>query len=600
MVLTPDDHSAILAGFADAGFACVSAQSGVPNPLRIEVRANGVVRRFRLWCFDVTHGGGGAEVRAADEFRVQITAGPATAAAYNEGVADLLVGYARARNTIVAYDRRWLEGWTKKKEETGGGGSPSVQVKEADIQAGHDNGFHHITKEAKFGTANIVTMSPECLPAYLLDNERILAGDIGSADVQTGKRGGEGLLEYIGRRGFVFDPDLVARYVASIAAKPFVLLAGITGTGKSKLAELVSEYYTRSVGPASAPTIPVTGSQYVFTRIGDAPDQDRAALVAVRPDWADNQPVFGFVNPITDAYESTLTLDLLLRADEALTASQDRSIAPRFFLLLDEMNLARVEHYFSDWLSCSESRRGEGQSVTQQAVPLHRSKSEMRTDLRSATGEVKSVMVPADLELPTNVIVTGTLNVDESTFGISPKVLDRAMVIEYGEVDLDALRSGISPIDTMGFRFPEELPPFRIAGREDYAKLPLEAHRHLVAINSILGGTRLNLGYRGANEAALFMAIYNEVLPEAADPHWLRALDGAILQKVLPRLSGNRSRLEKPLVRLCGYLKDLEDPGPAGTGTFAQDAVSRMPMSYRRTVEMLDGLRDFGFTSFFK
>ena len=128
-----------------------------------EWHIDGQVRHFRLWAFDITHGGGGPTVRAADEFRIQITNGPAKLTDFDiEGAVNLLIGYSRDRDAIVAYDRRWLENWTKK-----GGGSPSVQVKEADIQAGHDKGTHHLTKSAGFGVADIVTMSPMMLPAYL-------------------------------------------------------------------------------------------------------------------------------------------------------------------------------------------------------------------------------------------------------------------------------------------------------------------------------------------------------------------------------------------------------------------------------------------------
>ena len=100
-------------------------------------------------------------VRSADEFRIQITNGPQNTSAFDtDGAVDLLVGYSRHRGAIVAYDRRWLEKWTQKKETSGSGGSPSVQVKSEDIQAGLDEGIHHLAKSAAFGAAGIVTMRP--------------------------------------------------------------------------------------------------------------------------------------------------------------------------------------------------------------------------------------------------------------------------------------------------------------------------------------------------------------------------------------------------------------------------------------------------------
>jgi hypothetical protein len=146
-MLSLDDHKQMMRGFGEAGFTCIEEPSAVSNPLRLEWHAEGNARRYRLWAFDITHGGGGSTVRAVDEFRIQITNGPATLADLDTGGAtDLLVGYSRDRDAIVAYDRRWLTTWTQRKESTGSGGSPSAQVKEAEIQAGHDEGIHHLTK----------------------------------------------------------------------------------------------------------------------------------------------------------------------------------------------------------------------------------------------------------------------------------------------------------------------------------------------------------------------------------------------------------------------------------------------------------------------
>jgi hypothetical protein len=528
--------------------------------LRLEWHVNGQVHGYRLWAFDITHGGGGAEVRAADEFRIQITNGPTTMAEVNAGGAtDLLIGYSRDRDAIVAYDRRWLEVWTKKREETGSGGSPSVQVKEADIQAGHDAGIHHLTKQANFGTANIVTMSPAMLPAYLLNSDAILEGNTTAAQAQTAtpQPGGTSVVDYCRDRGFPFEPELIARYIAAVLTKPLVILAGVSGTGKSKLAELVAEFYSRDQAPPAPSTSPpAPGNSFVFVPAKGAPNPDRFALVAVRPDWIDNQSILGFVNPITTTYESTQALDLVLRAHAALEATTNKASAPRFFMLLDEMNLARVEHYFSDWLACTESRRYQPDgSIIQQPVPLHRTGKALKTTLNRADGLTEEMEIPPSLALPTNLIITGTVNVDETTYGFSPKVLDRAMVLEFDNVDLERLHSGGSGMTIGGYSFPNDLSPFRLATAADYGQIPDVTHQHIVAINQILEGARLHLGYRAANEMALFMAIYNGMLPsDAADTEWLRALDAAILQKVLPRLSGNRAKLEAPLATLCAYL----------------------------------------------
>jgi hypothetical protein len=606
MALTLEDVEAMMTGFAKAGFQCSEQPTSHRNPVVVEWHTGKDVRRYRLWAFDVTHGGGGPTVRAADEFRIQITNGPSSLADIDkDGTTDLLVGYSRDRDSIIAYDRRWLERWIDK---TSGGerGSPSVQVKEADIQAGHDKGVHHLTKTANFGQADIVTMSPAMLPAYLMNHQAVLRGTMTAEQAKSASPnlGESTIVDYCRAQGFPFEADLLARYIAALLTKPFVILAGISGTGKSKLAELVAEYYSATATAASASSEPAPGDKFVFVPGRGAPDPKRFALVAVRPDWIDNQSILGFVNPITGSYESTQALDLILRADQALAAASDRSAAPRYFMLLDEMNLARVEHYFSDWLSCAESRRlrPDG-TVSQQPVPLHRSKDAMDAQVSNPDGTTVTVSVPAMLTLPTNLVVTGTVNVDETTFGFSPKVLDRAMVIEFDEVNLDQLRAGTSGSGgAANYRFPETLLPFRLATAEDFGRLPIGTHKHLVAINGILEEARLHLGYRAANEAALFMTIYNDILPErATDADWQRALDAAVLQKLLPRLSGNRAKLEAPLSKLCLYLRDLKLPaGDVNLEEFDPAASAALPKSYRRTVEMLDALRGFGFVSFFK
>ena len=617
MALSLKDHQDMLAGFESAGFVCTHAPDRQTNPLQIRWHVEGRTLRYRLWSFDITHGGGGPTVRDPDEFRIQITNGPQEMAAFDtDGAVDLLVGYSSDRKAIVAYDRRWLEKWTQKKATTGSGGSPSVQVKRADIQAGLDRGIHRLTKSVAFGEAGIVTMQPAWLPAYLFNHQAVLDGEMSAEQAQatTPQTSNTTVVDYCRDRGFVFDPDLIARYLAALLSKPFVILAGVSGTGKSKLAELVAEYYGVGPAPASVSEQPPAASDtFVFRAAKGRHDPTRFALVAVRPDWTDNQSILGFVNPITERYESTQALELILRAERALGAADEKAAAPWYFMLLDEMNLARVEHYFSDWLACSESRRpGPDGSISQQPVPLHRSEETMKTTLIEVDGSAETLPVPASLALPTNLMVTGTVNVDETTYGFSPKVLDRAMVLEFDEVDLEHLRADKADEDAPAHRFPETLPAFQLATREDYQAMDPAVHEHLVVLNEILTEARLHLGYRAASEIALFIKFYADILPEhlsdedsasegRLDTRSRLALDAAVLQKVLPRLSGNRAKLEGPLATLCTYLRDLKRPAEGvEMENFERADKARLPKSYRRAVEMLGSLRDFGFVSFFK
>ena len=617
MALSLTDHQDMLAGFESAGYVCTRAPGSHANPLQIRWHVDGSVRCYRLWSFDITHGGGGPTVRSADEFRIQITNGPPTTSEFDtDGAVDLLIGYSRDRKAIVAYDRRWLEKWTQRKEETGSGGSPSVQVRSEDIQAGLDEGIHHLAKSAAFGAADIVTMRPTSLPAYLFRHQAILEGDISAEEARSAapRPNETTVVEYCRGQGFLFDPDLIARYLAALLTKPFVILAGVSGTGKSKLAELVAEYYGVAPVAAEVSEQPLPDDDaFVFAAAKGPHDPTRFALVAVRPDWTDHQSILGFVNPITERYESTQALELVLRADRALRDAPVKAAAPRYFMLLDEMNLARVEHYFSDWLACSESRRpGPDGSVSQQPVPLHRSEGPMETAITQVDGSTETLPVPSSLALPTNLMVTGTVNVDETTHGFSPKVLDRAMVLEFDDVNLESLHTGTADMDAHAYRFPETLPPFQLATRESYQALDPAVHKHLVALNEILGEARLHLGYRAAVEVARFINVYGNILPEhfpdedsakedRLDTRSRLALDAAVLQKVLPRLSGNRAKLEGPLAKLCAYLRDLEQSAAdAKLNEFDPAAEARLPKSYRRAVDMLGSLRDFGFVSFFK
>lgn len=413
------------------------------------------------------------------------------------------------------------------------------------------------------------------------------------------------ITDYCRQQGLPFSNELLARYVASVLTKPFVILAGVSGTGKSKLAQLVAEYYAlQSTTKPNIENEAVLGDAFVFEE-PKTETPDRFALVAVRPDWIDNQSILGFVNPLTGQYESTKALDIILRANEAVSRSKSPLSADRYFMLLDEMNLARVEHYFSDWLACSESRRllYDG-TVDQQAVPLHRS-SELTTNLIQVDGSIKEKEVPRQIKLPTNLIITGTVNVDETTYGFSSKVLDRSMVIEFDDVDLEELRDDHREPEQGLYNIPKKLPPFRLPGTEDYRQLDEKTHTHLVNINKILEVSRLHFGYRTANEIAVFIDIFSSFLPESSTiiaPNY-SALDFAILQKVLPRLSGNRAKLELPLTKLCFYLRELRMPEENEdlTGALLKPVTdAKLSHSYHRAIEMLDGLRTFGFVSFFK
>jgi hypothetical protein len=289
---------------------------------------------------------------------------------------------------------------------------------------------------------------------------------------------------------------------------------------------------------------------------GDAPSQlellplaDRIELrpvanvcvVAVRPDWTDHRALLGYFNPLRKRYETTPFLRFLLDArDEcARAATEARSPAP-FFAVLDEMNLARVEHYFSDFLSCMES--GEHLQLHDD-VDIEDADGIENEDLRA---------VPRKLAVPPNVFFTGTVNVDETTYMFSPKVLDRAFVLELNDVDLEGY--GAEPKDDGGF----VLPKFRGLGSAEkpapkhWRALDAESRALLVRLEDVLTKEGRPFGYRVANEIARFVGLAVEQSADLVEDR-LAALDLAVHSKLLPKLNGTQQELQATLTALAAF-----------------------------------------------
>lgn len=252
--------------------------------------------------------------------------------------------------------------------------------------------------------------------------------------------------------------------------KRFVLLAGLSGTGKTSITRAYAEAYCRALG------IPDWRKHYL--------------QVAVRPDWTDPTGLLGFVNTITDppSYRTAETLNLLIEADK------DR-VRP-YFLCLDEMNLARVEHYFAPFLSAMESANS--------TLAIH--------------GEGDAVdNVEPKIMWPQNLFIFGTVNMDESTHPFSDKVLDRAFTFEFWDVDLQKWEDKRRDE-------PDGVPS---AVLDQVAPI-------LKEIYSALQPARRHFGYRTADEVLSFCSAAKGLGSNDL-------LDAAILMKVLPRVRGDDS-----------------------------------------------------------
>ncbi|MBC7253724.1 MAG: AAA family ATPase [Actinobacteria bacterium] len=371
------------------------------------------------------------------------------------------------------------------------------------------------------------------------------------------------IYSYLSSTGLHFPPSLVTAYLLALKTKPFVILTGLTGTGKTRLALEVAKYYSSG-------------------------DEGRYLLVPVRPDWTDNQGLLGFYNLITQRYEPTELLKLILRASE--------DTGNPYFLILDEMNLAKVEHYFSDFLSCLES--GE-------PILLH----DQPEDLPFSDGE-REYLIPSRLELPPNLFVTGTVNVDETTYMFSPKVLDRAFTLEFDHVDASAYLGLEAPLAEAAFLLQPAfaLLPQEKAERRHAEALSTETKELLARLEELLSPYRLHFGYRVLNEISLYLSYAREFVGDDASV-MDTAFDFCILQKVLPKLHGNRAELEEPLASLlffCFGLPSPEDPARRFEDFRAGDPPlhlpdgkpPRFPRAAAKIHRMWSALRTRGFVSF--
>lgn len=321
--------------------------------------------------------------------------------------------------------------------------------------------------------------------------------------------------------GLWFESWVLEDLYLALRTKPFLILTGLSGTGKTKVALALQDLLT---------------------------DEDTRAFVSVRPDWVDGKSLLGFHNLLTDTFVMTDTTRLLLDAEAEFKARGGD--ARPYILLLDEMNLARVEHYLSDYLSVLESRRlTPDVELTSDPIVLHT----MGGSLPTSDGRD----VPPTVSLAPNVYLIGTVNIDETTHPFSRKVLDRANVVELFDVDLT--KSGVA--GSTGVTVAERRQVrdhFARAGRfVDLAEPNLNAPSltELVEVNAVLARDRLHFGYRVRNEVLAFVEQAGDggLLGEGADARRV-ALDVQLLQKVLPKLAGSRERLERPLrglLELC-------------------------------------------------
>jgi hypothetical protein len=307
----------------------------------------------------------------------------------------------------------------------------------------------------------------------------------------------------------------------------------------------------------------------------------RHCFISVRSDWTDNTELFGFYNLIEQKYHVPYFLNFLL------TALNNPKYP--FFVILDEMNLSKVEHYFSDVLSCLESRVLKNGEIHQEKVILYNGLSQLLTDTEDFE------YIPNAIEIPLNLYITGTVNIDESTYMFSPKVLDRANVIEFNEVNLKTYGNNSYTEDAKGDLYKlSKFPDFSkvaLATKKNYQDLPELIKDHLVEINSILEKCNLHFGYRTANEVALYILNAMENINKNQETQ-LQALDHQFIQKIFPKINGGYATLEAPLNQVLLYLSGKDSLSKIDA------ANTNFPKTVSKLQRMHQKLSMTGYTSF--
>lgn len=351
-------------------------------------------------------------------------------------------------------------------------------------------------------------------------------------------------------------------YLTALRAKPFLLLAGISGTGKSRIVRKLAQATLPKALQEEWAGCTYTDGEWEEVRWG----LQRPAnfeLIQVKPNWHNSMDVVGYQSNLPSPhYVFTPFVRFVVRACA--------NPGVPFFLCLDEMNLAPVEEYFAEFLSAIESRsKSGGEYKTDPLIPPFKSFNEeladggrslcdkmvnellpdfKASDTSTVLGQIAERLRKVGLTLPENLLVVGTVNMDETTFSFSRKVLDRAMSIEMNEVDYDSFLSGgtddgLKSLAASCPDFGRLLVSRHVDAAEVVPGLGDDARRvvdYLKRVNCLLDGTPFKLGYRAANEAL----IYLESVRTFGAGDYSEAMDRFTLMKVLSRLEGDETKLK--------------------------------------------------------
>lgn len=367
-------------------------------------------------------------------------------------------------------------------------------------------------------------------------------------------------------------------YITAIKSKPFLLLAGISGTGKSRIVrELARACWEED------------SDEY------KAQKPKNFEMVQVKPNWHDSSELIGYVSRVSGKAEFVAGdfLKFVAKAWE----DQDTP----YFLCLDEMNLAPVEQYFAEYLSVVESRKcGEDGVVTTDPI-LKKEDAEWYFNLTAeitSDDKVRTRFNEDGISIPQNLIVVGTVNMDETTFSFSRKVLDRAMTIEMNEVNL---HGGLTKRhESIGKLGKDELVGSAVEGvdvYDNYTDVCNTALSYLQKVNDVLEGTPFKIAYRTRNEFLLYV-VNNLPYNKDKDGNDLpqgyviaRALDEITSMKILSRIEGDDTKVKDSLLNALSQV--IAD----GLNTITDEEHPVKSVSVAKLDEMKNRLQS-GYTSF--